>query len=83
MKPANKCVGVADYFSAKLKNLVSYHAVGKGGSCIFFMLCNVAKLFSFGVSLDFHHKVCKREGMYRRLEGNDCGNKGKETSVLG
>lgn len=38
MKPANKRVGVADYCSAKLKNLVSYHALGKGGSCIFFML---------------------------------------------
>nr|POE68603.1 hypothetical protein CFP56_51071 [Quercus suber] len=46
------------------------------------MLCNVAKLFSFGVSLDFHHKVCKREGMYRSLEGNDCGNKGKENQCL-
>lgn len=43
----------------------------------------VAKLFSFGVSLDFHHKVCKREGMYRRLEGNDCGNKEKENQCLG
>ena len=59
MKPANKCVGVADYFSAKLKNLVSYHAVGKGSSCIFFMLCNVAKLFSFGVSWIFIIKCVK------------------------
>jgi len=47
VKPANKCVGVADYLSAKLKNLVSYHAVGKGGSCIFFYVVQCSKVVLF------------------------------------
>ena len=50
---------------------------------VVYFLCCCSKVVLFWCKSGFHHKVCKREGMYRRLEGNDCGNKEKENQCLG
>jgi hypothetical protein len=61
VKPANKCVGVADCFGEIEKpSIIS--CSWKGVSCIFGMLCNCSKFILFWCNSGFYHKSLSEGG---------------------